>query len=59
MQYLFEYENWSYDIRELIAKTIYREWGKLWKWNGNLFALTAFFAKIDKQQNISVSWTCF
>lgn len=59
MWYLFEYETQSYNTRDFIAKTISTEWGKLCKWNGNLPALTAFFAKIDKQQKISVSWTCF
>lgn len=59
MWYLFEYENWSYSIRDLIAKTVYCEWGKLYKWNGNVFTLTAFFTKIDKQHNISISRTCF
>lgn len=49
MWYLFEYENWSCYTRGLVAKIIYCEWGKLYKWNGNLFALSAFFAKIDKQ----------
>lgn len=49
MWYLFEYENRSYNTRGLIAKIIYCEWGKLYKWNGNLFGLTAFSTKIDKQ----------